>query len=467
MRDIGRIDKRISQIEYYSVLSFLEAEAQNKQILDGSNNPRFKSGYLVDAFSNTRMSNSGSSEYRASIDIPNRILRPPFAAGNAPLEYVPGSSATQKTGDLLTLPYTTNTTASNVISQTQYSGQINVNPYDVFNWTGSMTLTPTTDEWRDVDRRPEVVINNDGEFDAMMAILEPQVGTVWGEWSTNWSGNFSTHREGNWRVRTETGSARRTGVQQSIEVQTSRFSTGDRIVEVNFIPFMRTRLVAFSATRMKPATQVYAFFDGTSVASYVKSGTYSYDPLVGINTVTAHPGTASTLTTDANGAVSGTFLVPNNSTLNFPTGEKEFKLTQSSTNDDEVTTTSATANYNASGLIETRENVIISTRTPVIQRLSVEDTRGDNREVGRTQVNWHDPLAQSILLDQSAFITSVALNFTSKDAAIPVNVSIREMVNGFPTQKIVPFSDITLNPGSVSTFDTVTSAGGGGGFHTR
>ena len=43
--------------------------------------------------------------------------------------------------------------------------------------------------------------------------------------------------------------ARRTGVQQSITVQTSRFSTGDRIVEVNFVPFMRTRLVAFSATR--------------------------------------------------------------------------------------------------------------------------------------------------------------------------------------------------------------------------
>ena len=76
-----------------------------------------------------------------------------------------------------------------MISQTQYSGQINVNPYDVFNWTGGMTLTPSTDEWRDIDRRPEVVINNDGEFDAMMKVLEPQVGTVWGEWSTNWTGN--------------------------------------------------------------------------------------------------------------------------------------------------------------------------------------------------------------------------------------------------------------------------------------
>jgi hypothetical protein len=455
MRDIGKIEKRINQIEYYSVLSFLEAEAQNKQIIDTGNVQRWKSGFLVDAFSNTRMSNSASPEYRASVDISNRTLRPPFSQGNAALSYHNtggDASTTQKTGDLVTLPYT----SAALITQGQYSGNINVNPYDVFNWTGSMSLTPSTDEWRDIDRRPEVVINNDGEFDAMMANLQPQVGTVWGEWSTNWSGNFSTRREGNWRVRTQTGTATRTGVQQTIEVQTSRFSTGDRIVEVNFVPFMRTRLVEFSATRMKPATQVYAFFDGTSVADYVSTNASSYTPLVGVNTVVAHPATATTLTTDANGAVSGTFLVPNNSTLNFPTGQKEFKLTQSSTNDDEVTTTSATANYNAAGLIETRENVIISTRTPVIQRLSVGDTRGDSREVGRNQINWNDPLAQSILLDQAAFITSVALNFTSKDASIPVNVSIREMSNGFPTQKIIPFSDITLNPSAVSTSAATT-----------
>ena len=455
MRDIGRIDKRISQIEYYSVLSFLEAEAQNKQILDSNNDPRWKSGFLVDAFSNTRMGNSASAEYRAAIDIKNRILRPGFASGNAALDYH-ASSTTQKTGDLVTLPYTTNTTASNLISQTQYSGQINVNPYDVFNWTGAMALTPSTDEWRDIDRRPEVVINNDGEFDAMKAALEPQVGTVWNDWSTNWTGEKSWQRSGNWNIQTEKGNSRRTGIQQTIEVQTSRFSAGDRIVEVNFIPFMRTRLVAFTATRMKPATQVYAFFDGVSVANFVSTTSSSYTPLVGINNVTVHPAGATTLTTDANGAVSGTFLIPNNSTLSFKTGEKEFKLTQSSSNDDEVTETSATAMYNASGLLESRENVIISTRTPVIQRLSVEEKRVDNRETSRRRVNWCDPLAQSILLDQAAFVTGVDLYFTAKDAGIPVNVSIREMVNGFPTQKIIPFSDVTLNPSAVSTSAATT-----------
>ena len=341
-----------------------------------------------------------------------------------------------------------------MITQGQYSGQINVNPYDVFNWTGSMTLTPSSDEWRDVDRRPEVVINNDGEFDAMMNALEPQVGTVWGDWSTNWTGQeWEAH--GRRRELFNTGTSTRVGVQQTIEVQTSRFSVGDRIVEVNFIPFMRTRLVAFSATRMKPGVQVYAFFDGVSVANFVKSGSHSFTPLVGINSLTAHPGTASTLTTDANGAVSGTFLIPNNSTLNFATGDKEFKLTQSSTNDDETTTTSATATYRATGLLETRENVIVSTRTPVISRVAVNESVDARSSTGR--VRWVDPLAQSILLDKAAFVTKIDLIFTAKDSAIPVTVDIREMVNGFPTQNIIPFSEVTLNPGSVNIDGTVST----------
>ena len=450
MRDIGQIEKRINQIEYYSVLSFLEAEAQNTQVLDTSNNSRWKSGYLVDAFSNTRMSRSNSPEYKAAVDLRSRTLRPPFAQGNAALAYH-ASSTTQQTGDLITLPYT----SAAIITQGQYSGQINVNPYDVFNWTGGITLTPSTDEWRDVDRRPEVVINNDGEFDAMVANLQPQVGTVWGEWSTNWTGQEWRGVGGRTSGLFNTGTSTRSGVNQTIEVVTSRFSVGDRVVEVNFVPFMRTRLVAFEAKRMKPGVQVYAFFDGTSVADYVKSGSSSYAPMVGVNTVTAHPGGASTLTTDANGTVSGTFLIPNNSALNFPTGEKEFKLTQSSTNNDEITTTSASAMYTASGLIETRENVIISTRTPFIQKTSAgNQTQSASGDTGhrRTQPRrWGDPLAQSILLDRSAFVISVALNFTTKDDAIPVQVQLREMVNGFPTQTVVPFADVTLNPSAVST----------------
>ena len=471
MRDIGKLDTRVGQVEYYAALNFLETEAQNRQILDTDNNPRWKAGYLVDGFANTRMSRSMSAEYRASVDIPNRTLRPPFSQGNAALAYH-ASSTTQKTGDLVTLPYTTEA----IISQTQYSGQINVNPYNVFNWTGSCALSPSTDEWIDIDRRPQVTINNDGEFDAMVNALQPQLGTVWGAWKTHWAGGGggggswnmvykpgrsegprnSYRTRGSWsRVfsgggggspRYKSGKSR-SGIQTTIAVETSRVSQGDRIVEVNFIPFMRTRLVHFSATRMKPATTVYAFFDGVAVANFVNEAQPGYTPLVGTNTETAHPSGAGALTTDANGAVTGSFLIPNNSALNFTCGTKEFKLTSSSANNDALMHTSAFADYTAAGMIETREEVILSTRTPRLQRNSVSSG----------VVSWSDPLAQSVLLDKAAFITGIDIYFTAKDANIPVQLQIRRMVNGFPTQEVLPFADKTINPGSVNIDGTATA----------
>ena len=47
MRDIGAIDKRVENLEYYTSLSLLEQSAVNKQdltILDSTNLPRFKNG---------------------------------------------------------------------------------------------------------------------------------------------------------------------------------------------------------------------------------------------------------------------------------------------------------------------------------------------------------------------------------------------------------------------------------------
>jgi len=471
MRDIGKLDTRLNQVEYYTALNFLETEAQNTQILDTVSpfNPRWKSGYLVDAFANTRMSRNDSSEYRASVDIANRTLRPGFAQGNAALSWISGSSDTVKTGDLITLPYT----HSAAITQTQYSGSVNVNPYNVFNWVGAMALSPSTDEWLDIERRPEVVLNNDGEFDAMVEALQPQLGTVWGSWTTNWSGGGghwemsytpgrvvgaaggarnSFRTRGSWSRNWVSGNRQisgksRSGVQTSIAVETSRVEQGDRVVEVNFVPFMRSRLVHFSATRMKPNTTVYAFFDGVSVANFVNEAQPGHTPLVGINTETAHPSGAGALTTDANGAVSGSFLIPNNSTTQFSAGTKEFRLTSDSTNNEGLSRTSATADYTAAGLIETRENVIISTRIPRIQRTNVSSGN----------VAYSDPLAQSFLFDKAQFITKLDLYFVTKDANIPVQVQIREMVNGFPTQTVVPFSDVTLNPGSVNIDGTATT----------
>ena len=68
----------------------------------------------------------------------------------------------QKTGDLITLPYTT----TNYVDQDKASRHINVNPYHVFAFIGNVKLSPETDIWNDSERLPDVRINREGNFDA-------------------------------------------------------------------------------------------------------------------------------------------------------------------------------------------------------------------------------------------------------------------------------------------------------------
>ena len=89
------------------------------------------------------------------------------------------------------------------------------------------------------------------------------------------------------------------------------------------------------------------------------------------------------------------------------------------------------------------------------QTISRTSTRTEERQVG-----YHDPLAQTFLIDDKGgvFLTSLDVFFSTKDAAIPVTIQIRDVVNGYPGQKILPFSEVTKNPGDVSTSTDGTTA---------
>jgi hypothetical protein len=44
------------------------------------------------------------------------------------------------------------------------------------------------------------------------------------------------------------------------------------------------------------------------------------------------------------------------------------------------------------------------------------------------------------------FLTSIDVYFSSKDANVPVTLQVRNTVNGYPGQQILPFAEKTLNP---------------------
>ena len=76
MRDIGKLEKRIERLEYYTTLSILEQQALNMQVKDEIGLDRFKSGFFVDNFEAHKVGNLKSLDYRCAVDPQQSVLRP-------------------------------------------------------------------------------------------------------------------------------------------------------------------------------------------------------------------------------------------------------------------------------------------------------------------------------------------------------------------------------------------------------
>jgi hypothetical protein len=283
MRDIGRMESRIENLEYYTSLSFLEQDALSKQdltILDSQNVERFKNGIIVDSFKGHSVADVSNDDYAASIDTTGKILRPSFNISAHALNFdVANSSNFTRTGSLITA----NTVATTFIDQPKASKAINVNPFNVVNFLGKLKLSPPSDTWIDTTERPDVLVNIGGDRDAWQLITARLPSTLeWNSWQTIWTGtqtfdfagsepDFANRRtnlvEGTMSVITQNQT--RSGIVSQVVPQSIVQSLGDRIVDVSIVPFMRSINVLFVGTDFKPNTTLYPFFDDISVENYV------------------------------------------------------------------------------------------------------------------------------------------------------------------------------------------------------
>lgn len=105
--DVGAIDRRVRDLEYYASLSFIEDNVADTTITS-SNDPainRFKFGFYVDNFTTTNFSEFGSPEYNATIF--EQELAPKKEQLNLPYRFYTEDETTAKlvSGDILSLPY--------------------------------------------------------------------------------------------------------------------------------------------------------------------------------------------------------------------------------------------------------------------------------------------------------------------------------------------------------------------------
>ena len=363
MRDIGKLESRIKNLEYYTSLSLLEQETLNLQIQDADGFNRFKNGFLVDTFKGHNVGDTTSADYQCSMDLENGVVRPRCTTDQIALtetsttDTARTSAGYKKTGDLITLPYTEVELVSNLSATTT----VNVNPFNVFTYYGNMKLTPEVDEWKDTKTSPDLVVNNDLLYNSIKDIPNPahKTGTVWNEWQNNWTGTFvEKTNSGNQRTVKEgrTGTATRTGLKRELSSQVVQQSFGEKVVDLSYVPYIRSKTITFTVTGLKPLSKHYAYFEEVDVSAYITPDGGSL---------------GGQLTSDANGSLTGTFAIPEPSVSGNPKwrcGERVFKITDSTANfrTGLHNESFASAKYRAQGLLVTEQETIYATRVPEV-----------------------------------------------------------------------------------------------------
>ncbi|QNH71363.1 virulence-associated VriC protein [Rhizobium phage AF3] len=448
MKDIGKLDQRISRLEYETSLSLLESKAKTTDIVDTDGNSRYKTGFLVDNFSGQGVGDITSSDYRAAIDKENLLLRPAFKESAFGLDVFEIDGATRvgnsDIGHFMTLPYVTETLSENLIA----SKAVSVNPYLVTKRRGTALLNPSSDYWKDTTTAPVRNVDMTSDVDNRI-----NLGTSWNEWETAWSGTSVRNGRGTTTTTTTTGQTR-TGVNSSIQFVDTTQSIGKYVVDVNVSYYMRKIDIAFKLAGMREDTDLHVFVDKENI-----------DDLV-VNSGIAPVGEGS-VRTDVSGNASGKISIPNG---RFRTGERLITFSDEPNNVSENATTEASFIFASSGLNVTEQEVTISTSVPQLTRTPVTDTRtvststtsnvrnilnnpfgnsGNNTSGGAAA---SDPLAQSVwispdLYPNGAFLSDITVYMRRKpsDASHPLILQIRPTVNGYPSaDKVVAYSEISV-----------------------
>jgi hypothetical protein len=287
-----------------------------------------------------------------------------------------------RAGELLTLPYV----------NTQYI----IQPYATklrdpsnglgFEWKGDMELFPAIDNWKDTNANPVLTTTELDLYDNFSAISE-MWGTEWGDWiETN--STTETIKVNEYGKKYEAGgkykqdrtttlqdvsNLQRKGTTLAVKQSRGQITTGNYVDDVSNIPYIRSRVVKFHASGLKPLTRYYPYFDNVKVGGYCYPTDTNYNKKKTTAGIYDHTSAGTgdflvggALYSDSKGDVYGLFVIPNNDSIKFTTGQKEFKLTDITdlVTEASLRSSSASAIYTARGLQVTKGNTTITTRTP-------------------------------------------------------------------------------------------------------
>jgi hypothetical protein len=489
MSDIGKLDQRIENLEFYTSLNLLEINTANLLIEDpetGLN--RFKSGFLVDNFGTFDVADTTIPEIKYDIngnvmtagtddDTVNLLVGSESIIGlnqnadsSVDADYVTDlqSENIRKNKNFVTLDYSEVTHTRQPFA----SKLVNVNPYDVVTWSGRMSLSPSQDNWTE-----RVFRTIDGGWGNSETVVTSQrierlrsqnIGITATRLKprTNFFASFGD---------VDMSDTRKFTIPKLLEVTPAlgTFQTGETVVGI-----LPSTNGSQSSTRVRFRLAQADHKSGPYNAPTLTFSSNPYDDNVGLSS--QYSETTTVLNIDT-------------ASFNMKADERFYGFVRKGmklvgeTSGAEATVSDVRLISDDNGALLASmhipsSNPSFNNGTNIVkfsaEKLSYEPLPGlfvSNAEapfqssaqrIVTTQINRRqrpapvDPLAQSFFVEEvnGVFYTSMDVFFGTKSTSVPVQLEIVVVENGIPSRNTVPGSVVTLEPSQVTTSTNASAA---------
>ena len=443
MRDVGAIDKRLKNLEYYTSLNLLEKSATDLIITDSATGlDKFKNGILVDNFENLMIADVKETAYSAAIDPTFKEIHPRFRAYPLPLKI---SSTTNVTdfGKVATLNKN-----DNLVIEQPYATDTKSCTTSYYKYNGALQLSPSNDSAPDYTTAPDITLDIDLatpfiEFTEALSQFVPLQRVDREVINTRRSGGFLGFGRRTTEVIRETTST----LSVTEGLQTTQ-DLGDFVTDVQFKPYLRSKNVKIFATGLRPLTRFYFFFDGKDVNQHIATAVIDGTTVKRTSDFSA----SNVITSDAEGKLAAVFRIPAET---FFVGDRTLEVMDIALyTSKDAASSYASKVYSGFNFSVTKTGLAASTRNAEI------DITTRSRDIQRRR-GGSDPLAQTFVIDKelstddSVMVTKIDLFFARKSTVgNGVGVQIREVVNGYPSGVAVPFSSVHLDASQVIVSST-------------
>lgn len=270
---------------------------------------------------------------------------------------------------------------------------------------------------------------------------------------------------------------------------TIRDVVGNKVIDVSVIPFMRSITINFKAEGLRPNTQYYPFFDNTNVGPYcreetsfvlksdqdaINAGSNADDEGTQRTTQVHSKGTTS-LISDAEGTIIGSFEVPNHASMRFPTGTREFALLDVNAHSFATALSFARANFISAGTLEKVEDEVRITR---VLKVVGETFNTSERDVEYKNTVWTDVVTDTEIatdVKSTSTLTTLVGDTTTTREHVGTDVTTEFTYNNNITpinhvtetnEETAPAGGTTTTTPSGSGGGTILSEGGGGSWNS-